>query len=112
MMRRAVPSHPNTLPSVRLAPSPLCVPLSTHPSPHCTSGLTAHHSVGRWVFRAARNGTTDISVESTVDSRGSIPVLLVNYIQRRWPAKALAAFYRLVKGAKVPPRPNMIKWGL
>ena len=41
----------------------------------------------RWLFRPSTGNNkggcscTDISVESTVDSRGNIPVWLVNYIQ-------------------------------
>ena len=40
---------------------------------------------------------TRVLVEVIVDSRGSIPQWLINYVQRSWPDTALNAFNRLVK---------------
>ena len=65
----------------------------------------------RWVFRANKDGvSTDITCETTVDSRGGIPAMLVNYIQKGWPTKALRAFYQLVLSKKVEPLDELLLW--
>ena len=74
--------------------------------------IRAFNPLTRWIFRSSADhkGHTDISVESTVDSRGSIPSFVINYFQRRWPSKALGDFYNLVKSNKVGPRADLIDW--
>ena len=80
--------------------------------PPAAGVIRAFNPLTRWIFRSAGDGSgfTDISVESTVDSRGSIPAFVVNYFQRRWPSKALGDFYNLVKTERVQPRSDLIDW--
>ena len=74
--------------------------------------IRAFNPLTRWIFRSAEDGSgyTDISVESTVDSRGSIPSFVINYFQRRWPSKALGDFYDLVVTKRVGPRTDLNDW--
>jgi hypothetical protein len=44
-----------------------------------------------------RQRQTKVEVECIVDSKGSIPAWLINFMQKQWPHKALTAFNKLVK---------------
>ena len=62
-----------------------------------------------WRFRNSPRGTY-IEIECLVDSKGSLPALLINFFQRSFPSKALRAFGRLVKKGKVAPHKRVIDW--
>jgi len=62
-----------------------------------------------WVFRSTPKGTL-VEIECLVDSRGSIPAVLINFFQRSFPSKALTAFRALVKKSKVPPHKRVQDW--
>lgn len=73
-------------------------------SPHTLWRFQALRPPSPTVDDGAGNGTcagasaaTRVEVQVIVDSKGSIPMWLINQVQRRWPLTALAAFDRLVQ---------------
>lgn len=57
-----------------------------------------------------RRSRTLVEVESTVDSKGSIPAWFINYMQRYWPAMTLSTFQRLVHRGLVEPDMRVQCW--
>lgn len=53
---------------------------------------------------------TVIEIECLVDSKGSVPKWFINIMQKKWPSKALGAYYNLVKSNKALPYDSVSHW--
>jgi hypothetical protein len=53
---------------------------------------------------------TLVAIECLVDSKGSVPTWFINFIQRSWPSKSLAAFREMLSKKKDPPFPKVKGW--
>jgi hypothetical protein len=60
-------------------------------------GESGNGGQGRTFSSDSAKRYTKVEVECIVDSKGSIPAWLINFMQKQWPTKALTAFNRLVK---------------
>ena len=93
--------------------------------PHTPGYIRAEAVHMMWTFerkppRAAVNkasGLTEwidqtyVEVECFADSKGSIPVWFINYLQSSWPTKTLREFQKLVDSAEgYEPWPGLVQW--
>lgn len=57
-----------------------------------------------------RSNKVLVEVETVVDSRGSIPVWFINFMQRYWPATTLSTFKKLAQAGKIPAHAAVECW--
>lgn len=63
----------------------------------------------QWKFYA-RGKDTFVDIECLVDSKGSIPPVIINLFQRSFPSDSLTAFANLARKNVVPPLKMVIDW--
>lgn len=56
------------------------------------------------------NSRTLVEVETVVDSKGSIPIWFINFMQRQWPSMTLTTFRKLAKEGVIQPHPAVLCW--
>lgn len=56
------------------------------------------------------NSRTLVEVETVVDSKGSIPIWFINFMQRQWPSMTLSTFRKLAKEGVIRPHPAVLCW--
>eukprot|EP01031_Cornospumella_fuschlensis_P032575 gene32575-39387_t len=85
----------------RIQPSDGIKALPAAPQPSC----------GKRISSSSRRGhKTLVEVESTVDSKGSIPVWFLNYMQRFWPASTLRTFEKMAQKGLIKPDQRVLCW--
>ena len=78
--------------------------------PVCDRFVRAHSNYSRWYFEAKEGGSTLVEVETMIDMKGSLPVFLINILQRSWPSNTILSLENLVSLSITAPLARVSKW--
>jgi hypothetical protein len=66
--------------------------------------------IDQHILQGKKSTKVLVEVETAVDSKGSIPIWFINFMQRQWPAMTLNTFRQLAKKGVIQPHPSVLCW--